>query len=277
MNPELYALFMSYQDKELDDDFIYRAFDIMMKYETGLKDYVEDFKINEHLEPSDIEDGVLGTYSVESRVVSFHKEIVLGDGRFPNKKLLTLEVLRHELEHARSLQRLYERKFDIETMVINYSMAPYAIRHQLYRGSRTDKLDPDLLQMRKYGTYEIDPGERIAEIKAWKFMVNLLKNQRRTDDLLLARSMLYYSYIKGYRSNGYYLEPPTYEFLLALGLYHSHYLLRKLFKNTYYNLDTRLLCGLPISEEEYNEKVLRKVKLQKRTKTYTGPSGIIPK
>lgn len=266
MNPELYALFMAYQDKELDDDFIYKAFDIMMKYETGLKYYVEDFDLHEEKEKQHDGEVILGAYSNDNRVVEIYKKSVLSDPKISNKKLLTLAVLRHELEHARNLKRLYEKKCDIETRVIDYSLIEHSLKNHLYRGSMLDDLNPLMLRARKYSTYEIDPGERIAEIKAWKFMVNLLKNQRRSDDLLVARSKLFYSYIRGYKTNGYYLEPPTYEYLLALGLYHSHYLLKKTFRNSFYSLDTRLLCGLPISQEEYNNKVLQKVKLQMRKK-----------
>ena len=32
-----------------------------------------------------------------------------------------------------------------------------------------------------------------------------------------------------------------------------------------YSLDTRLLCGLPISYKEYNDEILLKLRLQKKT------------
>lgn len=258
MNPELYKLFMSYQNKELDDNFIYDAFTIMMKYET-LDNYVNNFDI------IDKKDNKLGFYNNEERIMKLNKNTILKDNSISNKKLLTLQVLRHELEHARNLKRLYEGRYDIETKIIRYSLTEYAIKHKLDYGSCLDTVDLNILSTRKHLNYNINPGDRIAEIKACKFIVNLLKNQRRTEDLLTARTMLYYSYIRGYKSNGYYLEPPTYEYLLALGLYHEHYLLKKEFNNTKeYSFNTRLLYGLPISLLEYNLNILQKVKLQKR-------------
>ncbi len=257
MYSELYTLLMSYQNKELDDYFIYKAFDIMTKYES-IGSYINDFEIID-------EDGdFLGTYSNDDRLVEFNKNRVLSDESIHNKKILALQVLRHELEHARNLKYLYEKMDDIQTKVIRYSLRGYAIEHNLYYGSVLDNVDPNILRLRKYGTYDIDSGERIADIKAWKFMVNLLKNQRYSKDLLEARSMLYYSYIRGYRSNGYYLESPTYEYLMTLGLYHEYYLLKKIFRKNNYSFDTRLLCGLPISNEEYDKGILYKVKLQKK-------------
>ena len=260
MNPELYTLLMLYKNKELDDDFIYKAFDIMMKYET-VGNYIDDFEIVEE------EDHILGTYSNDEQLIEFNKKGVLNDESVSNKKILAMEVLRHEIEHARNLQRLYDQKNDIESRVVRYSLREYAIKHGLYYGSILDEKDPLILRVNKHGNYNIDPGERIAEIKGWKFMVNLLKNQRRTEDLLNARSMLYYSYIRGYKSNGYYLEPPTYEYLLTLGLYHEHYLLKKQFNNKNYNFNTRLLYGLPISKQEYDHSILQKVKLKKTRKS----------
>ena len=259
MNQELYELLLSYQNKELDEDFINKAFEIMMKYET-INDYVNNFNITE--KNSDY----LGSYSNEQRAIQINILNILNDILINNKKILALQVLRHELEHARNLQSLHEKNNDIETRIIRYGLIDYAIKNNLYYGSKLDEINPFLLGIYQYQTYNINPGERIAEIKSWKYIVNLLKNQRRTNDLLMARSMLYYSYIRGYKSNGYYLEPPTYEYLLKLKLYHEHYLFKKSFNNKNYNFDTRLLCGLPISDEENDKEILLKVKLQKRKK-----------
>ena len=254
---ELYTLFMSYQNKKLDNEFINSAFNIMMKYES-ITNYVNDFKIvNES-------NNKLGSYSNETRIISINKASIVNDKNIHNKKLLSLQVLRHELEHARNLKRLYEHNCDIKTSIIRYSLREYAIKHGLYYESPLDRVEPIIPKEHQFGIYNIDPGERLAEINAWKFIVNLLKNQRRTDDLLIARSMLYYSYIRGYKNNGFYFEPPTYEYLLKSGLNNEYYLLRKKFNYINYSFDTRLLCGLPISQNEYNQKILEKVKLQKR-------------
>ena len=259
MNRELYTLLMQYKNKEIDNYFINKSFDIMMKYET-ITDYIYNMQIiNEGVD-------ILGSYSNEKRSIIVNKEAIINDPLLKNKKISALHVLRHEIEHARNLQRIYERRNDIETRVIRYSLRDYAINHNLYYGTPLDRIEPHILRRRRFEKYNIDPGERIAEIKSSKFLVNLLKNQRRTNDLLAVRSMLFYSYIRGYQNNGYYLEPPTYEYLLALGLYYEHKFLKKDFNKKNYNLNTRLLCGLPISYEEYDKEILKKVLLKKKRK-----------
>ncbi|MEE3343782.1 MAG: hypothetical protein VZS44_06810 [Bacilli bacterium] len=257
MYKELYALLRLYQDKELDDEFINKAFDIMMKYE-NLDNYINDIILVDDINNS------LGSYHNEDHIIKINKNKINNEELILNKKLVVLQVLRYGFEHAKNLQRIYERNNDIETKVVRYSLIEYAIKHNLYYGFGLDKVDPLLLRTNYIMNYDIDPAGRIVGIKSWKFMVNLLKNQRCTNDLLMARSMLYYSYIKGYKDNGFYLEAPTYNYLLMSGLYHEYYLLKKQFDKSKYSLDTRLLCGLPISYEEYNESTLAKARLRKK-------------
>lgn len=256
MNSSLYSLFISYQNKEFDDAFINEAFELMMR-EENLHDYINDFIITEDSSSN------LGTYSTEERKICFNKSSVLKNETIENKNLLALQVLRHEIEHARNLKRLYEQKNDIETKVIRYSLYQYAIKNNLYDSYHQSEFNYANSIIYQKELYSIDPGERIAEIKAWKYLVNLLKNQRRTKDLYIARVLLYFAYIRGYKTNKYYFEAPTYEYLLTLGLYHEYYFLKKQFNSMNYNLDTRLLCGLPISEKEYDEKTLKKARLKK--------------
>lgn len=256
MSREIYDLLKDHRN--LDDDFINIAFELFMLEDRSLEDYIRDFKI------VDVNSRNLGTYSNEDREICVNKNNILHDKSIKNKKLLALETIRHEIEHARNLKRLYECRNDIESMIVKFSLLDYAIDHGLARVSSFDQVDPFTMAMRKADNYEIDPGERLVEIKAWKYMVNLLKNQRTSEDLLIARSMLFYSYIRGYKNNGYYLDPPTYQYLLNTGLYHEFYIFKKTVERTGYSLDTRLNCGLPITEGEYDKGVLRKVLLQKR-------------
>ena len=120
-------------------------------------------------------------------------------------------------------------------------------------------------RLKKASNYLIDPGERLADIRAWKYIVNLLKNQRTSDDLLVARSMLYYSYIRGYQHNRYYLDAPTYLYLIKMGMYHQYYLFKKrVEEQKNYSFETRLTYGLPLTEKEYDKSILRKVRLKKK-------------
>ena len=79
MNKELYKLFISYQNKELDDKFIYKAFEIIMEYET-IEKYVNNFNIIEDKEE------ILGTYSNEERSIELNKKGIIKDKSICNKK-----------------------------------------------------------------------------------------------------------------------------------------------------------------------------------------------
>ena len=112
--------------------------------------------------------------------------------------------------------------------------------------------------------YEISPDERSAEITSWKYIVNLLKNKRRSYELLFAKTNLFYSYVRGYKDNGIYINCPTYEFLIELRLMRKFKLLKKKVESNNYNLETRLINGLPITQEEYNNEILKRLQLTKR-------------
>ena len=75
--------------------------------------------------------------------------------------------------------------------------------------------------------------------------------------------MLYYSYIRGYEDNRYYLDPPTYTYLLMNRMFNNYKYLKKRVDSNDYSLDTRILCGLPITYQEYDRVLLRKLGLQR--------------
>lgn len=255
MANKIYELFQEYKKEPLKDEFIEKAFDIMMDDEDDLLPYVKDFQIRNFSEK------LLGVYSNEDCSIHINSEVIARQKI--NAQLLALHVLRHELEHARNLKKLYDGKKDIESTLIYYSLRAYAMDHGLNYEPNLDNLCAKHLYYDTKLCYDSDPGEKIADIKACKYLVNLLKNQEDTDELLIARGMLYYAYVRGYKDNGYYLDPPTYEFLLRTGMYHSYYWMKNRVEKNDYCFDTRINYGLPISYSEYNQKVLKKVKLQK--------------
>lgn len=258
MNSELYKLLM--ESRELDDDFINKAFEIIMKDEKALESFILDFQL-------DNGSNNYGEYHNDKREIVINKERILESNDIKNKKILALEVLRHEIEHARNLQRFHEFRDDIESRIVRYSLRDYAIEHGYEKINTFDEVDPFYISLRKRENYLINPGERLADIKAWKYIVNLLKNQRTSNDLLEARIGLYYAYLRGYKDNGWYLNPPTYEYLLKMGLYHEYYLFKKRVEEKQYVFESRLMYGLPLIEgEEYDKKILQKVRLQKRKK-----------
>lgn len=255
MKIKLYDWYMWHKEEKPTKDYLNQSFEFMLNKEKDLSSYISDFQIVE-------EEGVfLGTYSNETKVICINQREL---EKLPSSSLYALQCIRHEMEHARNLQILENRHQDIETQVINYALKDYVLRHHLDWHPNLDNLDPFYLRYNIINNYETNPGERLAEIRSWKYIVNLLKNQRTSIDLLLARKALYYSYIRGYENNRYYLESPTYQFLLNTQMFHEYYWLDKRVKRKDYNFETRITYGLPITEKEYNEKVLQKVKLQKK-------------
>jgi len=260
MSDQVYTLLKENENKRLKKDFIYDSFDEMIAKEPELIPYIKDFRIIE------APGKALGSYSHEERTISINKRLIERQ-LLVNKHMIAQEVIRHEMEHARNYKTLHEGKDDIESLVISCALRSIAMKKGLDRYPNLDHLNPDFLLMETKMNYTTDPGERLAEIKAWKYMVNLLKNQRRTKDLLDARTMLYYSYIRGYRDNRYFLDSPTFDFLMSTGMFHNAKWLKKRIDQKNYSFETRITYGLPVTYEELDQKVLEKVKLQKRKVT----------
>ena len=263
----LYSLLMSYQGKELDDNFVNAAYELMMENEESLDEFITDFKVvNDN-------DYRLGAYSTDTRVIQINRENIASTSPdyVPNKKILALQVIRKMMEHARNIQRLHECRDDIESTVIRYSLRSYALEHGLDKWDPFDKVDFVSLTYggRKLEYRNLDPEERLVDIRSWKYLVNLLKNQRRTSDLLSARSNLYYSYVRGYNDNGFYIDAPTYQYLLKMGMYHQYYLFkRRVEEEKKYSFETRATYGLPLkNESEFDAKILEKVRLQRKCKS----------
>ena len=236
----------------------------MIQKEPFLLPFINDFRI----EP-DGENNV-ASYSINERIVRVDRDLLrdyLDNEVKKNDRLFTLRVVRHEVEHARNLQRLHEGRDDIESSIIKIALKDYAVEHGLDYFDSFDKTDFFALdaKWRRKENRRINPEERLTDIRAWRYLVNLLKNQRTTEDLLLARSNLYYAYTKGYTENPYYIEAPTYRFLLNMGMYHEYYLFKKRVEEKHdYTFETRLMYGLPLKTDEFDAQILKKVRLQKR-------------
>ena len=255
MTNGLYELYSSYKDRDIDDEFISKAFDYVMENEESLWPYIRDFKIINETSSS------FGSYHNEQKIITINKQKLNSDDLL-YKNMIALQVIKHEVEHARNLQKLEQLKHDIESEVIFYSLRSYAMANGIDK-TKMHPLDELILMANTNINYKTNPGERIADIKSWKYLVNLLKNRHKTEELLTVRSMLYYAYIRGYEDNRYYLDCPTYSFLLETNQLSELKLLKKRVDKNNYSLDTRLLCGLPISQQEYDKETLTKARLQR--------------
>ena len=263
MKDTLYKLYKLEKGKELDNQFIFDAYTIFMEREKNLSPYVKDFEISDEIS------NCYGKYSNENRKITLYKNVIRKiEEQNINPNLMALQVLRHELEHARNLKTLYEGRSDIESLIVSYSLQDYALDYGLVPFSIYNDFDRILLRYEIQANYGVDPGERIADIKACKYLVNLLKNQRMSEDLLTARKMLYYSYIRGYKDNRYYLDAPTFRFLLNTNMLYAFKCLNQRINEQNYTFEKRLMYGLPLTYHEYDSKILQKVKLKKEYINY---------
>ena len=137
MERNLHLLLKSYQDKELDEEFIESAFAELMEDDRELHLFVSELEIKNIKS--------LGNYGLENGKVTINMEALrkIDDvpwikGGYTNPKIFALSTINHELEHARQVRKLYEGRKDIESTVIGYSLKRYAIAHHLAYSSMTD-------------------------------------------------------------------------------------------------------------------------------------------
>ena len=240
------------------EQFLNEAFELMLMEDEDLKRYINDFQVNYSLE-------TIGSYNNDERKIRVNPYRItqLADAVYSTAKIQSISTIKHEMEHASNLRRMYEGGFDIESIIVRYSLVDYLARNNIKNGIFLEE-DAGYLAYKRKENYVVDPGERLADIKAEKYVVNLLKNQRRTIELLIAKSKLYFAYVRGYTDNGVYLDAPTYTFLLNMGMFREFYLLKRRVDSQQYKLDTRVCLGLPLTYEEKDEVILRRMKLQKR-------------
>lgn len=249
MYKQIGQLLKDTKGKPLDKEFISDAFDIMVSHDK-LDEYATGLNFND--EECD------GSYDNHDGIININIDRISSwETSEYCKRLNSLLILRHEIEHAKNMRTMIMTE-GIESTVIRYSVMCLA--------PATDKKIgfPKPILSSYLSTYDVDPDERIADIRAYKFMINLLKNKRNSVELLTTRERLYQAYIRGYSVKGDIITPPTYSYLLKSGLF-DHYIYFSDFisNRTQYSLDTRVLCGLPITKEEKEVELLLKSGLKK--------------
>ena len=240
---KLKTLVKDYEYRELDDDFIYDAFDVIR---AGLPE------AQPHLNQVHIghggDDDTYGSYFHNSGdmiiwIDQLHKL------QIPSSLIyqFCLEAIRHEAEHAVSFGKYLSDRTDIETCVIRFT----------YDRSPIDDCIISIGNELTDTCYGCNPKERIAEIRAKQFARKLYRNKKGSLELSTANIYLICAYLRGYKSNGCYYEPPTYRFLERqlfnnMDLFHEYHAIKQTVGSTNYCFEKRILCGLPISNEEYN-------------------------
>lgn len=259
---KIYRLLKEYDNRLLDKSFLEKAFEYLLEEEKNLTDYVCNIKITDNDDSNDI----YGNYRLPpDKLVTLYINNIQNKNIFSNninrKNIFALEALKHEITHARQIKNIDAGKKDINTEVNKLSLLNYCKKNGLFYP--LPEYDMTYINFLTNENYELSPDERSAEISSWKYIVNLLKNNRYSDELLFAKTNLYYSYIRGYKDNGIYINCPTYEFLIELKLMREFKLLKKKVESNNYSLETRLKNGLPITYEEYNYEILKRLRLSK--------------
>ncbi len=246
-------------DERIDfsESFLNEVFELLLKEDEDLKRYISDFK-------SDYTISTLGAYNNKNKTIMVNPFVIqsVASAIGCSSKTQALGTIKHEMEHASNLRRLYEGGNDIESLIVRYSLVDYMVANNIRYGLFVED-DANYLALKRMENYKYDPGERLANIKAERYIVNLLKNQRRTKELLAAKSKLYFTYERGYEDNGVYLDAPTYTFLLNMGMLREFYLLKKRVDQNQYSFDTRVLLGLPLTYDEKENEILRRMKLRR--------------
>lgn len=260
MEEEFKQLFIKHQDRGPNRDFICHAFDLLLKENPSLEDYISDFQVHYYFEHN------IGSYNLKTRVLSvniqnLYERII--DYRVENRKVLAVEVIQHELNHVRQIQKLYEGEEDLEKFILSCSFKSFCLEHGLIHDVEANSNNHiEKLNLLRSDNYDINPSERLAELNAWKYVISLLGKIGNKNDLETAREMLIRTYQNGYQKGKHLLYPPTYQFLINLELFQEYEELKeRVFKNQY-DSQTRFTYGFNVTQEEIeNEnKILIKQK-----------------
>ncbi|MBQ6135043.1 MAG: hypothetical protein IJI60_01860 [Bacilli bacterium] len=257
MEEALKKLIEKYYDRFLTRGFIQEAFDILISYYKDLEDYISDFQLIFYYEDN------LGRYDLQTRVLSVNVgnlcETII-EPSIKNRKLLSLEVLRHELEHVKQIKTLWEGEESLEKYLLTCAFQFYCLRENISKNNKDSQYIKNLAFLKK-DNYDLDPSERLAEIRAFEFVLPLLDKARDRNDLETLKKALWKQYCKGYFMRDQFLPSPTYEFLLNIGLCKECEVLQEMVEKYHYYPHTRFVYGLPMEPEEVEKEkafVLRK-------------------
>ena len=129
MADKIYELYKENKDRDLDDKFINNAFEAMLEKEPELNPYVKDFIITDEEIKKMLEYRIISWYSLEDKRITINRKAM--EEQKINQQLYTLYTLKHELEHAKNLKKLYERRNDLESLIINYSLTILVILERI--------------------------------------------------------------------------------------------------------------------------------------------------
>ena len=243
----LRQLLKEYENKDVDQDFIYDSFDMIKSGLPELEGVLKDIFVMGNGKRHE-----LGSYDLETSNVIIYLDEILNSADVPDffKPVLTLETIRHEVEHSRNYSTYLSYlngKHNIEACILANCFEVNEKTGKVYSNDSVFGTD--------HARYICSPDERISDIRAWEFLLKLMRYENIEDVMSqMIRFSLFNANLRGYKDNGYYLDPPTYNYLLKKQMYIDFFTLKQYADGNKISLDKRLLLGLPIRYGEVFEK-----------------------
>lgn len=224
----------SYSKKKrlLDDKAIEKIFSII-KYENNLGSLVNSIKVDH------INDKTAASYLIESKKIVIDPGLILTrvyDDDYYAKNLQILISLFHEMEHVnqrKMINKSYKPTFGEETEreILKYALNFIRYKDKSYveltgeERSYLEKLDigkdkfKTKLSARQKSYYNIDPAERLAQIKALKQAKMMLSISSEKDLYNKVGELYQKELLRGYRRpiGALCFYSPTYEFMRNMG------------------------------------------------------------
>lgn len=267
---QIYKILYSYciTNKYADEKFIYDIVNIIIKS----RKYKDDINKVELIKETN--DGEVASYNYLTKEMLF--TLPSQDKEIVRYNLEILHYILHECEHVQQYKQCNDKNNSLKKALLEESL------HDTIFLTEIDKLDysklteKELININKkanycmlrysiYHTiYKYLPSERMAEIDSFKYILNLLKNEKNPE---LCREKENYEkgYIirelMGYKKENDKIVCPTFSMYQEFNkLLKNHELLNEIITSLSkysenIDLDERIYLGLPITTEEFNSKL----------------------
>ena len=283
MNKEIYDIVLksSSEDKLLSKSNMEDIFEII-RDKNNLKDYCNTIKFNE------LKEKTLGEYRRYTKKieVDYNKAILREYSNYFESNLMLLEIIIHELEHAKQHRIIKSDVNDkygfIEKILLESCLNIYRLNEQPAPWPDSDikylenlGIERNVDSLKKlaklqYSLYCYAPNERMAEINSFYQLKKMLEEYGDPENILDNIELnLNKHFIRGYKkmNDEENIIPPSYRFLTKMGFDNIIPTIENLEKQYFdypqYNL-YKMLYGLNVDEDFLNKKLLKVKNLMKK-------------
>ena len=272
----------SIKGKLADIDFIYKVIQVVIDGKE-LSNYLEDVRLIQKVVSDNKGKIKLATYDSDFKTIRIYVEAIDNLIKYNNKykeylsheedifykNLLFVHIILHELEHANQQKIILEQKgIEADILKLRYKNSSVIVDDEMVRKMKKLGLSMNsfaayaLGAQKKYEeSYEFAPEERLAEIKSYKQIINIIRpiSKKLTRLSTIEEIKLLSSYLRGYEQTE--ISSPTIKYFTNCGQVgglkrfnwyndDNQICLNKC--SSIYSLHDKMLYGLPISEYEYN-------------------------